>query len=181
MPQPRTGKRRGVAKRPVERTRRLGNPTQHALPPAPETGLVPGVDEAVVPPQPPIHLGPEGRAVWEKIWEAGSRWLSQESDVDIVAMLAAAFDERAQLADFMSEAGEAGRWYRNDSSRLFPHPAVRQLRDLDAQITAWLSMIGFTSSDRAKLGLTQARAAGELDAFRACAAARRVERNGGHD
>jgi phage terminase small subunit len=46
------------------------------------------------------------------------------------------------------------------------HPAVKQVDQLDAQNTAWMSLLGFTPSDRARLGLAEIRVANELDEFR---------------
>jgi hypothetical protein len=43
---------------------------------------------------------------------------------------------------------------------------VKQKTELNAQITAWLSLLGFTPSDRARLGLAEIRVANELDQYR---------------
>jgi hypothetical protein len=37
---------------------------------------------------------------------------------------------------------------------------------MDAQNTAWMSLMGFTPSDRARLGLQEIRVANELDQYR---------------
>jgi len=37
--------------------------------------------------------------------------------------------------------GEAGRHWYEHNGRRYPHSVVKQLRDLEAQLTAWLSML----------------------------------------
>ena len=58
------------------------------------------------------------------------------------------------------------RWYTTANGQTVSHPAVKQIEQMNAQITAWLSMLGFSPSDRARLGLAEIRVANELDAFR---------------
>jgi len=43
------------------------------------------------------------------------------------------------------------------------HPMVNQLKELRVQMTTWLSAIGFSPSDRARLGLAEVRVRDELD------------------
>jgi hypothetical protein len=43
---------------------------------------------------------------------------------------------------------------------------VKQIDESDTKITTWLSMLGFSPSDRARLGLAEIRVANELDEYR---------------
>jgi hypothetical protein len=43
------------------------------------------------------------------------------------------------------------------------HPLVTQLANLRTQMTAWLAAIGFSPSDRSRLGLAEVRVRNELD------------------
>jgi phage terminase small subunit len=58
------------------------------------------------------------------------------------------------------------RWYTSPNGQVVTHPAVKQIEQMDAQNTAWMSLMGFTPSDRARLGLQEIRVANELDQYR---------------
>jgi phage terminase small subunit len=45
------------------------------------------------------------------------------------------------------------------------HPAVAEIRTLERQMTIWLSLLGLTPTDRARLALGEVRAVGELFDF----------------
>ena len=59
-----------------------------------------------------------------------------------------------------------GSFQIDANGQMVTHPLVKQKSELNAQITAWLSLLGFTPSDRARLGLAEIRVANELDNFR---------------
>jgi hypothetical protein len=48
-------------------------------------------------------------------------------------------------------------WYEMPNGVLANHPAFTQANILHTQQTAWLVSLGFSPSDRARLGLTQVR------------------------
>ena len=83
----------------------------------------------------------------------------------LVVRLCERIEEIDELREWLSE-DVARRWYKTDSGQIKPHPAVTQIKDADVQITAWLSMLGFSPSDRARLGLAEIRVANELDEYR---------------
>lgn len=168
-----TGRKPGRPAKPTEVHRRNGNPSRKQLPkePAPEAALV--VVGTDVPP-PPGKLGPVGREAWRYVWAGGRRWLSEAQDTVLIARLAERLDEVAALRAWLGEDVER-RWYATANGQVVTHPAVKQLDQADAQITAWLSMLGFSPSDRARLGLAEIRVANELDAYRARKAGRASE------
>ena len=160
MPTPRTGRPVGRPPRPLEEKLRLGNPGGRALPPSSTstlTRLASGDS-----PKPPRGLGPAGSAVWLKVWSAGASWLHPDADFVLVELLAKGADEHEVLADWLT--GEADRHWYEYNGRRYPHPVVKQLRDLEAQLTAWLSMLGFSPSDRVRLGVWLVRTEGEFEA-----------------
>jgi P27 family predicted phage terminase small subunit len=154
-----TGRPSGRPAMPVERKRALGNPGHRPLPepPPPGQGLA-GVSDI---PEPP-PMGPDGMAMWENLWTAGKTWLSPEGDGHLVEMLCQAYDESSMLRRALA-IGEIPRHYVLPNGSYVTHPYVTQLKELRVQITAWLSQLGFSPSDRARLGLAQVKTYGALD------------------
>jgi hypothetical protein len=98
--------------------------------------------------------------MWERAWRAGSAWISAETDVDVLLMVCEQIDERVALRLKVLREGE----WRDRAA----------LRSLDAQVMAGLSVLGFTPSDRARMGVGEVGTVDELEEFRRRAAARRA-------
>ena len=129
----------------------------------PETALA-LVDLSVVPVV-PKSLGPVGQAYWQVLWTGGRRHLSELHDAPLMGRLCRNFDTISELEIWLG-SDVTRRWYTSPNGQIVTHPAVKQIEQMDAQNTAWLSLLGFTPSDRARLGLAEIRVANELDAFR---------------
>lgn len=150
----------GPKPKPPELKRLLGNPGRRPLPVPPE--VVSGaVLAGPVPPYPP-GLKKAGKTAWERLWRAGSRWLSQDSDVGLLVRLAEAWDEREELRRIIRREG---RFARGSMGQTVTHPAVEQVRALETLITRYESLCGFTPSDRGRLGLTEIKAKSKLEEF----------------
>jgi P27 family predicted phage terminase small subunit len=91
--------------------------------------------------------------------------MHDDQDRIIVERLCRRLDEIATLEAWLGE-DVTRRWYKTGSGQIKPHPAVAQIKEADVQITAWLSMLGLSPSDRARLGLAEIRVANELDEYR---------------
>jgi P27 family predicted phage terminase small subunit len=154
-----TGRPTGRPAKPVEMKRAAGNVGHRPLPdaPTPDTGLVASSSIPAAP-----ELGDDGRALWDHIWVAGRQWLSPESDMTIVTYLCQAHDEAEAIRRDIT-SGEVERYYMLPNGSLVSHPLIAQLKDLRAQMTAWLAAIGFSPADRARLGLAEVRVRDELD------------------
>ena len=169
-----TGRRTGRPAKPVEAKRATGNPGKRKLgaAPAPTTALanVPADVPAV-----PARLGEVGRAAWVTIWSGGRRWLSEAQDAPLVARVCRKLEQvdAAERALGDDPAGWVYSW--GEGGRLAKHPLWEVIEKADAQVTAWLSLLGFSPSDRARLGLAEIRVANELDAYRARKAGRTGE------
>ena len=152
-----TGRPNGRPPKPVERHRLAG--TGKDLPDGPfvNEGLE-GGDRPV----PPETLGEDGTILWDHVWYAGRQWLAVESDRTLVAMLCHAYDESEKLRKGI-ESGEFPRVYVHANGSPVTTPWVTQLKELRAQITSWLAAIGFSPSDRSRLGLAEVRVRDELD------------------
>lgn len=165
-----TGRPTGRPAKPVELKRAAGNAGHRPLPdaPTPETGLR---ASSSIPTPPP--LGADGRALWDHIWDAGRQWLSPDSDITIVTHLCQAHDEAEEIRRSLA-LGDIPRFYKLPNGSLVSHPLITQLKDLRAQMTAWLAAIGFSPSDRARLGLAEVRVRDELDDLQRRRSERRV-------
>lgn len=137
--------------RPIEAKRRTGNPGKRRLPDPSTVIALPAADGI---PDPLRPLQVEGRRMWDRIWSRGAVWLSPASDAEVVQMLAEAMDERVTLRDRVMSGENDWR------DRI-------ALRQLDDQIKALLSSLGFTPTDRAKLGVAEVKQMSKLDAMRA--------------
>jgi hypothetical protein len=135
---------RGRPPKPVEEKRRLGNPGKRPLP-----DNVTVLPAAAAPPAPLRELGPAGLQTWERIWGRAIHWLSPDSDIDFVQLLCEAIDERDALRVQVLRDGDA-----RDR---------RALRNLEAQIMSGLSALGFTPTDRARMGLAEVKVASKLE------------------
>ena len=166
MPRPVTGVGRGGNSTPTEVKRLRGNPGRRpmkAASPMPETALA-LVDLSVVPVA-PKNLGKVGRSYWDVLWTGGRRHLSELHDAPIMNRLCRNFDKIYELEDWLG-TDVTNRWYTSPNGQVVTHPAVKQIEQMDAQCTAWMSLLGFTPSDRARLGLAEIRVANELDSYR---------------
>jgi len=165
MATPSTGVGRGKKAEPIERKRARGAEIRGGLKaqPMPESALA-LVDLSVIP-QSPASLGMVGVAYWEILWTAGRRHLSELHDTPLMTRLCSNFDRIAELENWLGLDVER-RWYTSPNGQIVTHPAVKQIDQMDAQNTAWMSLMGFTPSDRARLGLAEIRVANELDQFR---------------
>jgi hypothetical protein len=81
-------------------------------------------------------------------------------------LVAETLAERDRLREFLAGQPIEGRWVKLESGRLFTHPAVTQLRELDVIAASWLGTLGFTPQSRAQLKLDQDEAAKAMTALR---------------
>ena len=154
-----TGRPNGRPPKPTEVKRALGNPGKRPLPqaPMPNAGLAPVTNT----PTPP-SLGLDGSSLWNRLWSAGEKWLSPDGDYAVMELLCRATDEAEYLRRALS-LGEVPRHYVLPNGSFVSHPYVTQLKELRSQITAWLSALGFSPTDRARLGLVEVRTLDALD------------------
>ena len=154
-----TGRPNGRPPKPTEVKRALGNPGKRPLPTPnrPGSGLTPVTDT----PTPPT-LGPDGLELWIRLWTAGKSWLSPDGDYAVMELLCRATDESEFLRRSLA-LGEVPRHYVLPNGSFVSHPYVTQLKELRSQMTAWLSSLGFSPTDRARLGLAEVKTLDALD------------------
>lgn len=95
-------------------------------------------------------LGEAGSQFWALA--ASTPWISGSTDLPIVLLLAKNFDERSQLVHALEQD-------------TLNRPLRASLRELDKQLISGLSRLGLSPTDRAKLGLVEAKAETKLEAL----------------
>ena len=132
---------------PLERKQKLGTLRPGRLP---QSGLteVELLPEESGSPEPPPQLKATGREFWCSVFDNGS-WLWQGVDRHLVELTAELMDERKELRELTDQQPE--------NTRL-----RAALRQLDKQLVSNLSLLGFTPSDRSRLGLVQVKTQSKL-------------------
>jgi len=136
----------GRPAKPAEQKRLLGNPGKRAMPDESSVVLLQQVEE---PPEPPRPLLKYGQDLWDRIWSMGATWVSDKSDLELLIMTCEMVDERWNLRVKVMQSDD--RHMR------------RGLRELDRQIVSNLSLLGFTPSDRSRLGVAEVKAKTRLE------------------
>jgi hypothetical protein len=140
---------------PTEIKRKRGTLRPHRLPNPANVVLLRQAGD--VPPC-PADLGPAGRQLWERAWDAAITWLSPASDACHLA-------EVCRLADDLVVARDQ---YRATTDPTNAHAVVA----LSKLFISGLSALGFTPVARARLGVAEVRRASALEEL----AARRQRR-----
>jgi len=135
----------GRPAKPIEQKRKLGNPGKRAMPKESEITLLEQVDEVPEPPRPLLKYGQD---LWNRIWSIGASWVSDKTDLELLIMTCEMVDERWNLRV---------RVMQDDDPQL-----RRGLRELEKQIVSNLSLLGFSPSDRARLGVAEVKAKSKL-------------------
>jgi P27 family predicted phage terminase small subunit len=165
MPKPVTGAGRGGKAQPIEVQRAKGNTAKKKLPALPDTSTALVNIDATQTPAVPEWCDTYGAVLWAEVWQAGRRHLSDKHDAILISLLVEKMQDRRKVREWLG-SDPNNRWYTTANGQTVSHPSVKQIEQMDAQITAWLSMLGFSPSDRARLGLAEVRVANELDQFR---------------
>ena len=100
-------------------------------------------------PSPPEHLGPRGREFWGNAFQGGN-WLWGDVDGTLLQHTAELLDEREELRDLVQDQPENTRLRAG-------------LRQLDRQLVSNLAHLGFTPSDRGRLGLVRVKQQSKLE------------------
>jgi hypothetical protein len=129
----------GSNRKPVERKRRIGNPSGRKLPEVVALAEITTLASSHIP-KPHREIAPEyGLRLWNQIWQSGASWLKQNMDTEIVLVLCEAIDERELLRRKLLNNSDLWR-------------ERRALREVDRQIITLLGQVGFTPSERGLLG-----------------------------
>jgi hypothetical protein len=136
--------------KPTEIKRKLGNPGKQKLPDKNKVILLPAVSKI---PEPERQLFDAGMALWQRVWNMGQTWISQNTDQELLLMTCELIDERVRLRTLV--------WNNPDAWR-----ERKALRDLDSSIIRNLSLLGFTPVDRTRMGVAEVKARSKLEELR---------------
>ena len=91
--------------------------------------------------------------MWNRIWSIGKVWVSAQTDIELLQILCELLDERAELRIILGETQS---------------PEHRKaLRDLERTIISIMSLLGFTPSDRSRLGVAEVTRLSKVEELRA--------------
>jgi hypothetical protein len=135
--------------KPVEVKRKLGNPGKQVLP---KNTMALSIILEI--PEPSRQLFEAGREMWDRVWSMGQNWISPQTDIELLLMTCELIDERVRLRTQVWN-GE-GDWHDR-----------KALRDLERNMVNNLSLLGFTPTDRSRLGVAEVKARSKLEELRA--------------
>jgi P27 family predicted phage terminase small subunit len=125
--------------KPAEEKRRIGSRNYK-----PDVEVI-ELEKVVGVPEPLRRLEESGLELWRRVWGMGSNWISPNTDIDLLMMVCEQFDERDQLRDYVLTNSDDCRFERS------------ALRELEKSIRSNLSLLGFTPTDRMKLGVAEVK------------------------
>jgi hypothetical protein len=141
--------------KPLEQKRLIGTLRPSRLP---DNAPLMTLREPLEAPRAPEGLQGAGLEFWGSVWR--TPWISQTSDYWLVLMTSEALCEREALRELVLAQPD--------------NPKARSgLRELERQLVSNLGLLGFTPSDRARLGLAEVKKESKLEAL----IAKRVERD----
>lgn len=131
--------------KPTEQKRLLGNPGQRKLPDGEDTiALYAGKREPLAP------LGDAGQALWDAVFGEGELWISPRTDVAWLQIVCELLDRREVLKV---------EWLADPSNR----PVNMSLLETEKMLQSGLGLLGFTPTDRSRLGVAEVKAKSKLE------------------
>jgi hypothetical protein len=129
--------------KPIEQKRLLGNPGKRAMPVA--SGYIEG---GYIEPMRPLEYA--GKQLWDSAMTTGAQWIARHTDTHLLLITCEQLDRREQLRSLLVDEP-------TDKNLLM------RLLDLERAISSSLSLLGFTPSDRTRLGLAEVKAKSKLE------------------
>lgn len=150
---------RGRPPKPIERARATARNLTTKADGRPMPEIQGTIVKTVTVPDIPSGLGVRGEREWVNLWTAGSSWLAPQQDYPWVEMIARAWDE---IEAFREKIDEDGLIQTGSMGQVIAHPLIAEIRRAESVIMKALSTLGFSPSDRARLGLAEIKAQSKL-------------------
>jgi hypothetical protein len=128
--------------KPIEQKRALGNPGKRALKQPAEY-----IEGGYV--EPMRELKDAGMSLWDSAMKTGEQWIARNTDTQLLLVTCEQMDRREVLMTL---------WRSNPTDKNL----LMRLAELEKQIASNLGMLGFTPSDRSRLGLAEIKAKSKL-------------------
>jgi hypothetical protein len=128
--------------KPIEQKRALGNPGKRALKQPAEY-----IEGGYV--EPMRKLKDAGMSLWDSAMKTGEQWIARNTDTQLLLVTCEQMDRREVLMTL---------WRSNPTDKNL----LMRLAELEKQIASNLGMLGFTPSDRSRLGLAEIKAKSKL-------------------
>ena len=131
--------------KPIEQKRLLGNPGKRAMPSDDNTiTLYSGSREPLAP------LGEAGQALWDSVFNEGELWISPRTDVAWLQVVCELLDRREVLKQ---------EWMADPADRKLN----MSLLETEKLLQTGLGLLGFTPTDRSRLGVAEVKAKSKLE------------------
>ena len=130
--------------KPIEQKRLLGNPGKRAMPKSENTIAIQG---GWVEPLRPLEYA--GKQLWDSVFKNGELWVSSRTDIHLLQMTCEQLDRREMLNSLLVDEP-------TDKNLLM------RIAEIEKLITSNLGLLGFTPSDRSRLGLAEIKAKSKL-------------------
>lgn len=105
-------------------------------------------------PEPPDSLNDEGVAMWWQVWRSGGDILT-DADYFLILELCQIYEEKEFVRGRLTN-GDVPRAYKAPNGNIITHPFVTQLKEARVQMNSLFSALGFSPTDRARLGAIDA-------------------------
>jgi len=131
--------------KPIEQKRLLGNPGKRAMPGEESTiTLFSGKVEPLSP------LGEAGQKLWDSVFNDGELWISPRTDVAWLQVVCELLDRREVLKQ---------EWMADPADRKLN----MSLLETEKLLQSGLGLLGFTPTDRSRLGVAEVKAKSKLE------------------
>ena len=107
----------------------------------PKPGELMPIEGGYVEPFRPLEFA--GKQLWDSVFSKGELWISSRTDVHLLMMTCEQLDRREEIRFQIAETKD---WH-----------LYKQLNDLERLISSNLGLLGFTPSDRTRLGLAEVK------------------------
>jgi P27 family predicted phage terminase small subunit len=150
----------GRPPKPRERIRATARNETHKADGRPLPTVREVIIKDVMQPERPGDLGQRGGKEWDAIWSAGNGWLAPTQDYRWVEMICRAYDD---IEAFRRKVKADGLIQKGSMGQVIAHPLIGEIRRAEATIQKCLSILGFSPTDRARLGWAEIKVRSKLE------------------
>jgi hypothetical protein len=130
--------------KPIEQKRLLGNPGKRAMPDGEAQSRFFWEGEPLAP------LGEAGQKLWDSVFAEGELWISPRTDVAWLQVVCELLDRREVLKQ---------EWMADPADRKLN----MSLLETEKLLQSGLGLLGFTPTDRSRLGVAEVKAKSKLE------------------